>query len=107
MDGDNYNVSISGIAFEWDERKNRANKKKHKVSFEKARVAFFDEHALLIYDPDHSVEEHRFILLGMGAEPRVLVVCHAYRESDRIVRIISARVASRNEQRQYWHRRER
>jgi uncharacterized DUF497 family protein len=105
MDNDNYNVNISGIAFEWDERKNRSNTQKHKVSFEKARTAFFDEHALLIYDPDHSVEEHRFILLGMGPGPRLLVVCRAYRESERIVRIISARAVSRNEQKKYWQRR--
>jgi uncharacterized DUF497 family protein len=95
---------MNGLSFDWDERKSRSNKKKHGVSFEEAKTAFFDENALMIHDPDHSEEEDRFILLGLSAKLRMLVVCHAYREGAQIIRIISARMASRPEQKQYWQR---
>ena len=52
------------LRFEWDERKNRTNLRKHGVSFEEARTAFFDENAVQFFDPDHSEDEDRFILLG-------------------------------------------
>jgi len=100
----NYNVNMNGLSFEWDELKSSSNKKKHGLSFEEAKTAFFDENALLIHDPEHSEEEDRFILLGLSAKLRILVVCHAYRKSAQIIRIISARIASRQEQKQYWQR---
>ena len=71
---------MTDLVFEWDERKNRANRKKHGVSFEEARSAFLDENARVIPDPEHSEEEDRFILLGLSASLRILVVCHCYRE---------------------------
>jgi hypothetical protein len=89
------------IRYEWDPRKSRSNKAKHGVSFEEARTAFLDEHARVIPDAEHSEEEERFILLGMSIELRVLIVCHCYRESDQLVRIISARRADASERRQY------
>jgi uncharacterized DUF497 family protein len=89
------------LVFEWDERKNRANRKRHGVSFEEARSAFLDENARVVPDPEHSEEEDRFVLLGWSASLRVLLVCHCYREEESIVRIISARKADREEQRQY------
>ena len=89
------------LVFEWDERKNRANRKKHGVSFEEARSAFLDENARVLPDPEHSDEEDRFVLLGLSAAPRILVVCHCYREQESAIRIISARKADREEQRQY------
>jgi uncharacterized protein len=89
------------LVFEWDEGKNRANRKKHGVSFEEARSAFLDENARVVPDPEHSEEEDRFVLLGLSASLRVLLVCHCYREEESIVRIISARKADREEQRQY------
>lgn len=92
------------LAFEWDRRKSRSNIEKHGVSFDEAQTAFSDEHALLIDDPDHSSNEDRFILLGMSAGLRVLVVCHCYRKSDEVVRIISARKATRAERKQYIDR---
>lgn len=95
---------MNGLLFEWDERKSSSNKKKHGISFEEAKTAFFDENALLIHDPEHSEEEDRFILLGLSAKFRVLVVCHAYRKSAQIIRIISAKIASHKEQEQYWQR---
>jgi uncharacterized protein len=92
---------MADVSFEWDARKNRANQKKHGVSFEEARTAFFDEHARVIADPEHSEDEDRFVLLGLSAQLRVLVVCHCYRASDQVVRIISARRASPSEQHHY------
>jgi len=55
----------------------------------------------MIFDPEHSVDEDRFILLGIGAALRILIVCHCFLEDDRIIRIISARKANKNEQKQY------
>lgn len=87
--------------FEWDENKARANLKKHGVSFGEAQTVFYDENALLIDDPDHSEDEDRFIILGLSAGARLLVVCHCYRESETVIRIISARKATRKETQYY------
>ena len=89
------------LSFEWDENKNRINKAKHKVSFEEAETVFYDENAVLIPDPDHSEYEERFILLGFSAQARLLLVCHCYRQSESIIRIISARKADAMEAEQY------
>lgn len=89
------------LVFEWDEGKNSANRQKHGVSFEEARSAFLDENARVVPDSEHSEEEDRFILLGLSTSLRVLVVCHCYRQDESTVRIISARKADREEQRQY------
>jgi uncharacterized protein len=94
------------LRFDWDKRKNASNKKKHKVSFEEARTAFLDEEALLRDDPEHSASEERFILLGLSASLRILVVCHCYRVDGEVIRIISARRATRHEQTQYRERAE-
>ncbi|HXC17643.1 MAG TPA: BrnT family toxin [Holophagaceae bacterium] len=94
----------SGLRFEWDAGKSRLNEQKHKVSFEEAATAFQDENALLIDDPDHSEEEERFVLLGLSASLRLLVVCHCYRAKGGVVRIISARKAGRTENRAYFER---
>jgi len=87
---------MTELRFEWDERKNRDNKRKHGISFEEAKTVFSDDHALLIDDPEHSAEEDRFILLGLSADLRTLVVCHCYRGGD-LIRLISARAATRRE----------
>jgi len=92
------------IRFEWDENKNKINLQKHKVTFEEAKTIFYDENALLIDDPDHSLYEDRFILLGVSVKARVLMVCHCYRASDAIIRIISARKASKKEEDEYFKR---
>jgi len=91
---------MSQIRFEWDSRKAKSNEKKHGVSFEEARSVFFDEQALLLEDPRPLREEERFILLGLSASLRRLVVVHAVRERD-VIRIISARKATRLETREY------
>ena len=87
--------------FEWDERKNSANQKKHGVSFEEARTTFLDENARVTPDPDHSEEEDRFILLGLSIRLRVVVVCHCYRANKDFIRIISARKATTTERGEY------
>ncbi len=89
------------MIFVWDNSKNQANKKKHGVSFEEAETVFYDKSARLIADPDHSEDEDRFILLGMSAELKLLVVVHVYKENDEIIRIISARKATKHEQAKY------
>jgi uncharacterized DUF497 family protein len=88
--------------FEWDEAKSRENKRKHGVSFEEAQTVFLDENAIRYFDPDHSRDEDRFIMLGMSFKLRVLVVCHCYRADDAVIRIISARKANRLEASAYW-----
>ena len=87
--------------FEWDDEKNRANIRKHGISFEEAGTVFADGHARLIPDPDHSDKEDRFVLLGMSRRLRVLVVCHCYRKNEEVLRIISARRAIKREQKFY------
>jgi len=97
----NYNIIMEEIRFEWDENKNEINKKKHHIAFEEAKTVFYDEEALVIDDPEHSEEEERFIILGLSQKANLLVVCHCYRASDTIIRLISARKATANETRQY------
>jgi uncharacterized DUF497 family protein len=95
---------VRELRFEWDASKNRANRRKHGVSFEEAQSVFFDENALLIEDPDHSDHEDRFVLLGLSSKLRALVVCHCYRRRGDVIRIISARKAGRSERAQYAER---
>ncbi len=90
------------LVFEWDKRKENANIKKHGITFDEARTSFYDENALQFFDPDHSNEEDRFILLGVSHKLNNLVVCHCFREQESIVRIISARKADKDETRAYW-----
>lgn len=90
------------IKFEWDDNKNKINQTKHKISFEEAKTVFYDEEALVIDDPEHSEEEERFIILGLSNKTNLLVVCHCYRESDTVIRLISARKATKAETRQYY-----
>ncbi|WP_133512338.1 BrnT family toxin [Candidatus Thiosymbion oneisti] len=93
------------LRFEWDEKKDKANQRKHGVSFGEARTVFYDENAIQFYDPDHSGEEDRFILLGLSFKPQVLVVCHCIQGSETVVRIISARRANKREEPEYWRQR--
>jgi uncharacterized DUF497 family protein len=93
---------VSELRFEWDARKNAANKRKHGVSFEEAQTVFYDDRAILVDDPDE--DEERFVLLGLSATLRTLVVCHCYRERDQVIRIISARKADRDERADYERR---
>lgn len=92
---------MEGIKFEWDENKNRINQRKHGISFDEAKTVFYDEEALVIDDPEHSEEEERFIILGLSARANLLVVCHCCRDSDTVIRIISARKATKTETKYY------
>lgn len=85
------------LRFDWDDAKQRANVRKHGVSFDEAAEAFADEFGIVVDDPDHSDEEERFVLLGASHRLRLLVVCHCYRENDGVIRLISARKANRRE----------
>ena len=96
-----YRYYLDKLRFDWDERKNRGNRVKHGVWFEETQSVFSDPDARLFYDPEHSEEEDRFVLLGMSSAARVLVVIHCYRGSESLVRIISARKATRKEVRFY------
>ena len=86
---------------EWNEAKNRANRRKHGVSFEEAQTVFFDENAIRYFDPDHSGDEDRFLMLGLSWSLRVLVVFHCFRVNDSVIRIISARKANKKETNEY------
>mgnify|MGYP000867898368 FL=1 len=90
--------------FVWDDNKATLNQQKHGVGFTEAATVFDDENSLVIFDPDHSLDEDRFIILGMSYALRLLVVCHCYRENDEQIRIISARKATRNETSNYNRR---
>jgi len=96
---------MADLRFEWDDRKNSQNRRKHGVSFEEAQTAFYDDRAVLIDDPDE--DEDRFLLLGLSATLRTLVVCHCFRERDAVIRIVSARKANKAERVDYekgWKR---
>jgi uncharacterized DUF497 family protein len=92
---------MDDLRFEWDEKKNQENLRKHGVSFEEARTVFFDQQAVQFYDDEHAELEDRFLVLGVSAKLRVLLVCHGLRSKGGIIRIISARKATRTEQRHY------
>lgn len=92
------------MKFIWDGKKAAMNKQKHGVAFEEAQTVFDDCDALRIFDPDHSEDEDRFLLLGLSSVLRLLVVCHCYRENDEQIRIISARKATKKESTTYERR---
>ena len=93
------------LRFEWNPAKAKANAKKHGVTFDEASTVFYDEWAVEFTDPDHSEDEDRFLMLGMSAKLRVIVVCHCFRDSESVIRLISARKADRDEKQNYWKRR--
>lgn len=89
------------IKFSWDHNKAQSNLKKHGVSFEEAQSVFYDEFAIQFYD-EKTMDEHRFILLGLSSESQVLVVIHCERGPDgEELRIISARRATKKEHQYY------
>ena len=89
------------LRFDWDDDKAAANLRKHGVTFDEAVTVFYDDQAVEFYDDEHSEWEDRFLLLGVSSVPHLLLVCHCYREEDSIIRIISARKATRSEAAQY------
>ena len=93
---------MGNIEFAWDRLKARSNLVKHGVSFEEAQTVFLDASARLINDPDHSEDEDRFLLLGYSFQARCLIVSHCSRQSDSVIRLISARRATAQEEEMYW-----
>lgn len=89
------------IKFEWDEVKASTNLKKHGISFDEATTVFYDESGILFDDPEHSENEERFIIIGISENANLLVVCHCYRQSETVIRLISARKATKTETKQY------
>jgi uncharacterized DUF497 family protein len=85
--------------FEWDERKAKANLRKHKIGFEEAQTVFDDPLSITIPDLDHSKSERRFLDIGRSENERIIVVSYAYR--GKATRIMSARLATRAERRKY------
>ena len=95
---------MEAIKFEWDPNKNEINKRKHGLSFETAKEVFYDEFAILFDDPEHSVEEERFLIIGSTKREQICIVSHCCRDDENRIRIISARRATKNEQRVYFDR---
>jgi len=89
------------IKFEWDPAKAASNVRKHGISFEEAQSIFYDEFALQFFDEEGSETEDRFLMLGLSSEAQILMVCHCERNQGNIIRIISARRATKNETRYY------
>lgn len=90
-------IQIGGVRFEWDEAKNLQNQRKHRVSFEEAATVFLSVPLRLYYDPDHSEHDDRFIAVGFSIRDRILVVVHCEAGGGIVVRLISARRATRKE----------
>lgn len=92
---------MSAYKFDWDPAKGRDNLRKHGISFDEAETVFSDDQALLLDDPDHSMREERFVLLGLSAPLRLLLVVHSYRQGGETIRLMSARKATPTERAQY------
>lgn len=99
-----YNIIMETLYFEWDPNKNEINKKKHGLSFETAKEVFYDEFAVLFDDPDHSIDEDRFLIIGSLRSEQICIVSHCYRDHENRIRIISARRATKTEQQAYLDR---
>lgn len=87
------------VIFEWDEKKEKANRRKHRIGFKEAESVFYDPSSITIADPDHSIGEERFIDIGISSENRLLVVI--YTERANRIRIISVRKTTRTERDKY------
>ena len=85
------------MRFEWNTDKNKSNIKKHGVDFNEAETVFQDEMALELFDDEHSNDEDRYIIIGISSKTRELMVCHCYRNGGDVIRIFSARRATKNE----------
>lgn len=92
---------MENIKFSWDDNKAQKNLAKHKISFEDAKTVFGDENARLAYDPDHSEDEERFLLLGLSYKLKILTVIHCCKDDENNIRIISARKSTKKEEKQY------
>ena len=94
-------IGCDKMDFAWDEQKNRINIEKHGIAFEEASTVFYDENAILFDDPEHSIDEDRFLILGISRKEHLCIVSHCYRGESEVIRIISARKATKNETKTY------
>ena len=94
-------LELDGQLFDWDIDKNLYNIEKHGVSFKEAATVFSDNAAVILDDTEHSQSEERFKIVGISGNLRLLIVCHCYKDDDAVIRIISARKATKREQSQY------
>ena len=94
------------VRFEWEKRKDLSNFRNHGVVFDEAKTVFYDENAIEFYDEDHSLKEVRFLMIGLSSKLRILLVSYAVMEgkNEDIIRIISSRKATKNEQKIYFER---
>jgi uncharacterized DUF497 family protein len=95
---------IKKVHFEWDEKKDVDNIRNHGVTFSEAKTVFYDENALEFYDEDHSLEEIRYLMMGLSSNLRILLVSFTVmeRKDEDVVRIISSRKATKNERKTYF-----
>lgn len=96
-----YEVHGHGQRFDWDTDKNLSNIEKHGIPFKEAATVFRDDNAVILDDGGHSQDEERFTIIGFSGNVRLLTVCHCYRDAGDIIRIISARKATKTEQKIY------
>ncbi len=96
-----YTLIMKELHFEWDENKEQINIKKHKIDFNEATSVFYDDFAIEFFDMKNSEEEDRFLLLGISSKMKILLICHCHKEKDSIIRIISARKATKKETKFY------
>ena len=89
------------MKFEWDENKNEINQRKHGISFNEVTSVFRDAFAIVFDDPDHSENEERFVIIGTSDKRGICLVSHCYRGQDQVIRIISARKATKTERNIY------
>jgi hypothetical protein len=92
---------MDALKFQWDDTKAEENIIKHGISFDEASSVFYDPFAAQFYDDENSEWEDRFLMLGISSNLNLLMICHCFRESDSIIRIISARKATKNESKFY------
>ena len=91
-------------SFEWNEEKNQENRDKHGIWFEEAKTVFEDDLAKVFYDDEHSINEDRFLIIGKSSTGNTLIVIHCFRKNDKVIRIISARKATKKEKKIYEER---
>ncbi len=97
---------MNKVRFEWDRKKDLANFRNHGVPFDEAKTVFYDENAIEFYDENHSLKEIRFLMAGLSSRLRILLVSYTVRErkNEDVIRIISSRKATKNEQKIYFER---
>jgi hypothetical protein len=97
---------MNKVRFEWNRKKDISNFRNHGVAFDEAKTVFCDENAIEFYDQDHSLREDRFLMIGLSSKLRILLVSYTVSEGkdEDIIRIISSRKPTNNEQKIYFER---